>query len=257
MRPTREFAIPARYHSPFQRVAPGIFTLPGQSLGRVYVLEGDSGLTLVDTGLAWRSRNLHDLIERAGHRVRDIRRVLLTHVHADHMGGLRCLQSKSDLEVITMAGNAAYLQGRIRPVSDGEVISDLFGGLTVLSTPGHLAGHACFWFPERGVLFAGDTLSSLGGLGMLPAQLQHDATQVRRDVQRLARLNPSTICCGHGPPVVRDSAARLRAVSGSLGDDLSTNCESIDSPVISSIGEVATVVGAASNTHRISSRYGR
>ena len=216
MRATREFAIATSYRSPFQRVAPGVYTLTGQSVGRVYVLEASDGLTLVDTGLACRSRNLLRVIESAGRRLRDVRRVLLTHVHSDHLGGLRTLQSNADLEVITTAGNASQLQGQIRTVSDGEVLSDLFGGLTVLETPGHLPGHASFWLPERGVLFTGDTLSSLGGLGMLPSSLQDDSAQVKRDVQRLASLAPSVICCGHGPPVTRDAASRLRGIGDAL-----------------------------------------
>lgn len=216
MRVTREFAIPSGYRSSFQRVAPGVFTLPGQSLGRVYVLEGDDGLTLVDTGLARRSRNLLTHIEGAGRRIGDVRRVLLTHVHRDHLGGLRSLQSNSDIEVITMADNIGQLQGQIRGVGDGDVISELFGGLTVLGTPGHLPGHASFWLPERGVLFAGDTLASLCGLGILPSRLQHDVAQVKQDVQRLARLEPLAICCGHGPPVTRHAASRLHDVSDAL-----------------------------------------
>jgi glyoxylase-like metal-dependent hydrolase (beta-lactamase superfamily II) len=156
------------------------------------------------------------LIDRSGRRVRDVRRVLLTHVHGDHLGGLRSLQANADLEVITMSCNAAQLQGQIRPVGDGEVIADLFGGLTVIGTPGHMPGHASFWLPERGVLFTGDTLASLGGLGMLPSRLQHDVDQVKQDVQRLAQLAPSAICCGHGPPVTRDAAARLRDVGEAL-----------------------------------------
>lgn len=216
MRTTREFAITSHYRSPFERVAPGIFTLPGQRLGRVYVLEGDDGLTLVDTGLASRTGNLCEHIQRAGRQVRDVRRVLLTHTHSDHLGGLRCLQSNSDVEVVTMAHNAPQLRGQIRGVHDGEVISELLGGLTVIGTPGHVPGHASFWFPERGVLFTGDTLASLGGLGMLPSQLQHNAAQVREDVQRLARLEPSVICCGHGPPITQDAAARLRKVGDAV-----------------------------------------
>lgn len=223
MRATREFAITSSYRSPFERVAPGVFTIPGQSVGRVYMLEGADGLTLVDTGLACRSRNLLQTIERGGRRIRDVRRVLLTHVHADHLGGLRALQSNTDLEVITLAPNAPMLRGQIRPVNDGDVVSELFGGVTVIETPGHLPGHASFWLPERGVLFTGDTLASIGGLGILPSSLQRDVGQVKRDVARLARLAPSTICCGHGPPVTRDAAMRLRVISNALIHDIDGN----------------------------------
>ena len=36
------------------------------------------------------------------------------------------------------------------------------GGLTILSTPGHTPGSVCFYFPEDGVLFSGDTLFQMG-----------------------------------------------------------------------------------------------
>lgn len=217
MRTTREFNIPSPYRSPFQRVAPGIHTLPGQSVGRVYVVEGADGLTLIDTGLARRCRNLLALIQHAGHNARHVRRVLLTHVHADHVGGLETLQANSDIEVVTSATNANGLRGQLRTVNDGDTISNLVGRLTVLSTPGHLPGHVSFWLPECGVLFSGDTLASWGGLGTLPGLLHNDMPQVVRDVERLSRLDPEVICCGHGPPVTRNAATRLRAVARGLG----------------------------------------
>lgn len=219
MRVTREFAVATSYQSPFQRVVPGVFTLAGQSVGRVYAVEGPDGLTLVDTGLACRSRNLLRVIERSGRRLRDVRRVLLTHVHGDHLGGLRKLQSNADLQVITLAENSAYLQGQILPAHDGDVFPELFGGLTVMATPGHLPGHASFWMPDRSVLFAGDTLSSFRALSVLPSSLQHDNAQLKRDVKRLADLSPSVICCGHGVPVTRDAAVTLRRVSDALNSD--------------------------------------
>ena len=216
MRSTREYAIPRPYRAAFHRVAPGVHTLPGQSLGRVYVLESSDGLTLVDTGLSWRSQNLLSRITRAGYSLQQVRRVLLTHTHADHVGGLRALQLHADVEVITSTENANTLCGRIRAVGDGDVLGDLFGGLTVVGTPGHAHGHLSFWLPELGVLFTGDTLSSLGGLGMPPCRCHADFEQTMCDVERLSRLDAAVICCGHGPPVTRNASSRLRAVARAL-----------------------------------------
>lgn len=217
MRATREFALPAPYRSPFQRIAPGVHTLPGQTVGRVYVLESSDGLTLVDTGLARRARNVLTMVARAGHSARQIRRVLLTHVHPDHVGGLATLQANADVEVFASEASAAGLRGRVRTVADGDVIGAVAGGITVLSTPGHLAGHVSFWLPEQGTLFAGDTLTALGGLGTLPPFLNTDAAQTARDAERLSHLDPDVICCGHGPPVTRNAAARLRALARGAG----------------------------------------
>lgn len=73
-------------------VAPGIFRLPlpmpdrGLRAVNVYVIEGDDGLTLIDGGWAFEpSRTaLGDALAALGYSVRDIRAVLVTHVHMDH-----------------------------------------------------------------------------------------------------------------------------------------------------------------------------
>lgn len=173
-------------------------------------------MTLVDTGLASRSDNLIGLLGQAGHRLRDVRRVLLTHLHRDHLGGLRALQANADIEIVTLSEDASRLRGQIRPVCDGEVLPQVCGGITVLSTPGHMRGHASFWLSGRRVLFAGDTVASWRGLRVLPALLHHDVGQLRADVQRLAAVEPTVICCGHGPPVTRDAARQLQQLGAAL-----------------------------------------
>ena len=74
------------------RVAPGIYRLPlplpldGLRAVNVYVLESDDGLVLVDGGWAIEEsrRQLESSLASIGHRVGDITRFLVTHVHRDH-----------------------------------------------------------------------------------------------------------------------------------------------------------------------------
>jgi glyoxylase-like metal-dependent hydrolase (beta-lactamase superfamily II) len=73
-------------------VAPGVHRVPlpipeaGLHAVNVYVLEGDDGLTLVDAGWAMaESRSLIvDALDAMSHTLRDIRSILVTHVHVDH-----------------------------------------------------------------------------------------------------------------------------------------------------------------------------
>ena len=72
-------------------------------------------------------------------------------------------------------------------------------GLTILSTPGHTPGSVCFYFPEDGVLFSGDTLFQMGyGRTDLPGG---DIRQLWRSLDLLLALPPETVVYpGHGAP---------------------------------------------------------
>lgn len=73
-------------------VAPGVHRIPlplptdGLRAVNVYAIEADDGLTLIDGG--WAIEVARDLLESSlaaiGHKVADIRRFLVTHVHRDH-----------------------------------------------------------------------------------------------------------------------------------------------------------------------------
>lgn len=72
--------------SPYGRtVAPGIERL-GDDVVNFYVIEHPEGLILVDAGLPGHLRQLQKYLAGAGHVMRDIRAVLLTHGHPDHTG---------------------------------------------------------------------------------------------------------------------------------------------------------------------------
>ncbi|HEY8534240.1 MAG TPA: MBL fold metallo-hydrolase [Micromonospora sp.] len=73
-------------------VAPGIVRIPlpipdeGLKTVNVYLVEGDDGLTLIDAGWAFQPARtaLDDALAELSYSVRDIRTILVTHVHADH-----------------------------------------------------------------------------------------------------------------------------------------------------------------------------
>jgi len=117
--------------------------------------------------------------------------VLLTHHHADHIGGVNeLLQTWPDLRV------AAPVDDRIgdatERVREGDRLEIEGWQFEILEIPGHTRSHIAYH--GHGVLFCGDTLFSLG-CGRLfegtPAQM-HDS------LTKLAALPPeSRICCGH------------------------------------------------------------
>ena len=84
-------------------------------------------------------------------------------------------------------------------VSPGDVLP-IMGGLRVLATPGHTAGHLSFFAPAYGVLFAGDSLmATRDGLRFADGPVTLDYAAGRVSAQLQAQLRPQMVCAGHGP----------------------------------------------------------
>lgn len=118
--------------------------------------------------------------------------ILLTHHHADHIGGVAELTASRDIPVFGPA--AADIAETNRPVAEGDevVLDRLDVAFRVLEVPGHTATHVAYLAP--GILFPGDTLFS-GGCGRL---LGGSAAQLHESLGRLAALPGETaVYCTH------------------------------------------------------------
>lgn len=134
---------------------------------------------------------IEDALARTGWTLTHI---LVTHWHADHVEANEALKQAYGVEIIGPAGESDRIPGLDRAVRGGDRFE--FGGETVevIDTPGHTAGHISLHFPGSGLLFAGDTLFSLGcgRLFECPADIMHAS------LERLAALPGDTqVYCGH------------------------------------------------------------
>jgi glyoxylase-like metal-dependent hydrolase (beta-lactamase superfamily II) len=86
---------------------------------------------------------------------------------------------------------------------DEEIDDDqelpIAGGVRVLHTPGHTAGHVSLWVPSKRLLFAGDAASNLFGRIRPPfGMFTEDMVRAKESMRRLAELDFETACFGHG-----------------------------------------------------------
>lgn len=120
--------------------------------------------------------------------------ILLTHHHADHVGGVASLLQRYRVPVFGPAGEA--IEGITIPLSEGDAatIPELELAMTVLDVPGHTRGHIAYVAPEQGWLFCGDTLFA-GGCGRL---FEGSPAQMADSLGKLAALPDATeVYCAH------------------------------------------------------------
>jgi glyoxylase-like metal-dependent hydrolase (beta-lactamase superfamily II) len=161
------------------------------------VVEDDSALTVVDAGTPAGWGLLADALRELGRSLSDIRALVITHAHYDHVGfaerlrrelgvpvwihrddvplsrhpalfrteelPLKYFRSLSFLKVAaTFARSRAFFARPLREARtyDGEGPLDVPGPPHVVFTPGHTMGHVALHFPDRGLVIAGDAIAT-------------------------------------------------------------------------------------------------
>jgi glyoxylase-like metal-dependent hydrolase (beta-lactamase superfamily II) len=98
-----------------------------------------------------------------------------------------------------------------QPVEDGAEIPAA-GGMTVIHTPGHTAGHISFLKPGNGgVLFVGDAAANMfGRIGLPIGMFTEDVDRARESMRKIASLEFDAACFGHGSVITGKAHAAFR-----------------------------------------------
>lgn len=228
-----------------ERLADGLHVIRG--MVNIYVLETDDGLMVLDSGFPGKVSRILDGVRDLGRQPTDVRHILLSHAHPDHIGSAAALKRATRATVwahpvdapIIEAGTGfrpihatpgllnrvitSLLLGKIksveptsvdRHVNDGDRLPFL-PDLQVIHSPGHCAGQiALHWQRHGGVLFPADSCVNLRGIKLPPAC--EDVALARASLERLKRMKFEKICFMHGRPIL-ESGDRLLQGAGASG----------------------------------------
>lgn len=100
-----------------------------------------------------------EALDRRGWTLTDI---FTTHHHPDHVEANLALKDRFGVTIIGAKNEAERIPGIDKAVGDGDSFDFAGHRVEVMETPGHTAGHICFYLPKDKLLFSADTLFALG-----------------------------------------------------------------------------------------------
>jgi glyoxylase-like metal-dependent hydrolase (beta-lactamase superfamily II) len=204
------------------------------SLGSVntFLIE-DNGFTLVDSGSKSNADKIFKAIEKGGKNPNNIKQVILTHCHSDHAGSVAEIKKRLGTPVWAHYEDASLIEKGIAlrtpmhltPGLVNSLVYNIFikradktieavkvderlkdndvlpvsGGVEVIHTPGHCAGHIALLVKNEGVLIAGDICAHVGGLGV--STVNEDRALSIKSILKAASFEFDTAVFGRGSPL--------------------------------------------------------
>ncbi|MBV9789772.1 MAG: MBL fold metallo-hydrolase [Chloroflexi bacterium] len=226
---------------PLKPIFPHVHVLPLGAVN-VFLIEDGDQITVIDTGYKDSEKPILTAVQSLGKQPTDITNIVLTHCHPDHAGSVAALKDATNartwmhrIDAEVVRGNTPMVRSQPAPgllnqilyrlvikpvgpyvpaavidceVNDGDVLP-IAGGLKAIYTPGHSMGHLAFLLQrDGGLLFVGDACSNM--LGLAYSIVYDDLAEGRRSLAKLAQVETSAICFGHGKALSGAGVGRFR-----------------------------------------------
>jgi hydroxyacylglutathione hydrolase len=185
-----------------------------------------AGDTVIDCGTGFNFTRLRDIFKALKTEMKDVKHVINTHGHFDHVGGngyflnAKVAIHEADAGILEKGdnelSNAGFFDGKLQPkkpdrtLKEGDKFSSDKLDLEVIHTPGHSPGSICLYDKKRRILFTGDTVFS-DGVGRTDIA-GGDPEELEKSLQRLLKLDVEKILPGHGEPVLKNANKILEAI---------------------------------------------
>lgn len=207
-----------------------------------FLIDHPEGLVLIDTANQGDLPVFQKAVQSIGKSLQDLQHIIVTHCHIDHAGALAALQENTSAKVYMHPLDAEQVrQGRagtkevkagpglvnyiiyhvlVKPtefvipaaqidqvLQDGETLP-IAGGLQVIHTPGHTAGHISLYMPSTGLLIAGDLCKHV--LFLDESVLYEDRALGLHSIRKVLDYDFDKMVFGHGNPLFKNTKDKLR-----------------------------------------------
>jgi hydroxyacylglutathione hydrolase len=216
-------------------IVPGIHRIDGVRGANAYLVIGEEGLLIIDTGMPGNAKRMTAYVEGLGRNLSDIKLIILTHADLDHIGSAAELKRMTGAKLAIHADDAPILRGKesfktirgplgfivkvatrlvpFRPADPDVILAadSQIEGLRIIHVPGHTSGSICIYKPGE-VIFVGDALrSDSRGNPKPPSRMSSlDDAKARASLVAISALDFDTLLPGHGAPVVGKASQKLK-----------------------------------------------
>ena len=204
---------------------------------------------LIDTGYISDFSDTERFINQLGVNIPDVRQIVNTHCHCDHIGGNSIIQEKSGCDIALHKVGKHFIDTRddwstwwkyyhqnadfftcTRALEDGEVIPIGPHRFKILHTPGHASDGIVLYNKDEKVLISSDTLWE-NDLAVMTIRIEGSTAlfQMMESLEKLESLDVNMVYPGHGAPfrdmkrAISKSKKRIEAYmfdKDRIGDDL-------------------------------------
>ena len=94
----------------YEKVIEGIYRIMGVR-SNIYLIEGEE-LILVDTGMPGDGDVVLEVLEELGYQNGDIKYIMITHAHMDHVGSLAALKRATGAKIVASEKEKDFIEGR-------------------------------------------------------------------------------------------------------------------------------------------------
>lgn len=220
--------------------------IPGVGIVPYLIEENPNDLTLIDTCFLSELRKFEAYVTNAGYDMNYIRRIILTHVHIDHVQAANEIKRRSGAKLYSHWVDAAYLANdpiysgppshqtlhellqkfgvkkedlikkfgslEREPILVEEQLKDgdRIGNLQVIHTPGHTPGHISLFYEKQGIIFGADFLFNsvfgIDGLFVPPSAVTIDPLTAAVSAKRVSKMNFEKLLLAHQSAPILEDA---------------------------------------------------
>jgi glyoxylase-like metal-dependent hydrolase (beta-lactamase superfamily II) len=181
-----------------------------------WILDCGEGVVLVDGGMTEQHvQNIGNELSSIGRKWGDVKLILITHKHGDHINNLPRLVELTDAPVKSQRLEAPLIKKAtgvdVEGLEDREVVP-VCGGVEVIHVPGHSEGNCSYYLRRHRAVIGGDTIFGdlEGNLTPPPERYCLDVEQATREMRRLLDYDFDAFIYTHGKDIMKDAKRRVR-----------------------------------------------
>jgi hydroxyacylglutathione hydrolase len=224
-------------------ITPNVFLIKDEAIkANIFVLADKKGYFLIDTGIFMKTKYLIRILEENKLPISNLKMIILTHCHCDHIGGTAELVRASGAKVAAHKNDIPYILQRdiisgpyhimmaeeqkcmrrfncaVKQIDieleDGDTV-DVIGGLQVINVPGHTPGSIALFQAEKKIMFFSDVIRNKEKNGLvigIPEEFNFNTEQVHRDAEKLISYPIEYALFSHGSPVIENANSILNGL---------------------------------------------